>query len=129
MSEFAARPSGLIVPHGDTSPPQTILFFVKFLSRDDHVESLLRGTLYAQRLTCFKQREDVDAPGRLDPHEGTSSWMQPGSIYLEINGWNLTPDLAGPVQMQPSWLNHLNVFCVHAVHTDTMGLERLWAAT
>ena len=79
----------------------------------------MRGTLHAKRLAHFKKREEAVAHGRLDPHEGTSSWMQPGSVQLEINDWNLTPDLAGPVQIQPCDLDHLNVFCVHAVHTDT----------
>ena len=50
--------------------------------------------------------------------------MQPGSVRLEINGRNLTPDLAGPVQTQPSRLDHLNVFCVHAALTDQVGLKR-----
>ena len=77
-------------------PLQKILFFVKFLSSDERVESLLRGKLYAQRLSCFKQSDDGTASGRLDRHEGTSSWMQPGSYRLEINGWDMTPDLAGP---------------------------------
>ena len=112
------------MPNGGTLSPQTILFLVKFLSSDGHVESLLGGRLYAQRLSWFKQREDGTVPGRLDPHEGTSSWMQPGSVRLTINGWDLTSDLACPVQAQPSWLDHLNVFCVHAVHIDDTDLER-----
>lgn len=124
MSEFSARSSGLIVPNDGTLPRQRILFLVKFLSSEAYVESLLRGRLYAQRLSWFKQREDGTAPGRLDPHEGTSSWLQPGSVRLEMNGWDFTPDLAGPVQTQASWFDHLNVFCVHAVHTDDIGLER-----
>lgn len=115
--------SGLIVPNGDTLPPQRIFFLVKFLSAE-RVEGLLRGRLYAKRLSSFKQSEDRTSAGRLDRYEGTSSWMQPGSHHLELNGWNMTPDLAGPTQIQPDWFNHLNVFCLHAVHADGLGLDR-----
>lgn len=124
VSGFSVNPSGLTVPNGGTQPPQPILFLVKFVHKEKHVKSLLRGELYAQRLSCFKRRESGTAPGLVDPHEGTSSWMQPGSVSLQINGWDLTPDLAGPVQTQPTWCNHLNVFCVHAAPTNRRSLER-----
>ena len=126
-----ANSAGLLVPNTEMSPPQTVLFLIKFLSGEERAESMVRGLLHAKRLAHFKKREDAEADrrldphedaeadGRLDPHEGTSSWMQPGSVELEINGWNLTPDLAGPVQVQPRDLDHLNVFCVHAAHIDT----------
>ena len=119
----APHPAGLLVPNTETSPPQTILFLIKFLSSEERAESLVRGTLYAKRLAHFKEREEAKADGRRDPHEGTSSWMQPGRVELEINGWNMTPDLAGPVQIQPRGLDHLNVFCVHAAHIDRTFLE------
>ena len=109
------------------APPRpTTFFLVKFLSKYQHVESLLDGKLYAQRLALFKRIEGAAAEcGRLDRDEGTSSWMQPGKVHLEINGWDMTSDLAGPVQWQPGWLDHLNVFCVHAGHTGDLDLERL----
>ena len=119
MIASAADPAGLLLPNTETSPPQTILLFVKFVSSEEHAESLVRGTLHAKRLAHFKKLEESEELGRRDPHEGTTSWMQPGSVRLEINGWNLTPDLAGPVQIQPRDLDHLNVFCMHAIHTDT----------
>lgn len=66
---------------------RTVFFFVKFLRSEEHVEGLLSGWLYAQRLSRFKQSEGRFAPGRLDPDEGTSSWMQPDRVGLEVNGW------------------------------------------
>ncbi|MYE68377.1 MAG: hypothetical protein F4236_09740 [Acidimicrobiia bacterium] len=125
------NPAGLLVPNTEMSPPQTVVFLIKFLTSDEHAESLVRGMLHAKRLAHHKRREAAEADGRLDPlegaeadgrldrHEGTSSWMQPGSVELQVNGWNLTPDLAGPVQIQPRDLDRLNVFCVHAGHIDT----------
>ena len=124
MSHFSTNSSGLILPNDGPSPRPMIFFLVKFL-KEQHVESLLAGKLYAQRLACFKKTEGDAPPGRIDPNEGTSSWMQPGQVRIEINGRDLTGDLAGPVQTQLNWLDHLNVFCVHAAHTGDLDLEEI----
>lgn len=124
VNDYSERSSGLFVPNDLDSPQQRILFLVKFVNKVEHVEDLLDGKLFAQRLAWFKRRESTDEVGRLDRHEGTSVWHQPGQIRLVINDWDLTPDLAGPVQMQPNWLDHLNVFCMHAVHADQAAFDR-----
>lgn len=102
-----------------------ISFLVKFLSKEEYVDCFLDGKLYAQRLASFKKLEDDAQPGRFDPHEGTSSWMQPGQVRIEINGMDLSGDLAGPVQTQMDWCDYLNVLCVHAAHTGDLDLERI----
>ena len=51
--------------------------------------------------------------------------MQPVQVRIEVNGMDLTGDLAGPVQTQLNWLDHLNVFCVHAAHTGDLDLEQI----
>ena len=39
---------------------------------------------------------------------------------MEINGLDITDDLAGPTQLQKNWLNHLYIFCLHAVHSGSL---------
>ena len=91
-----------------------ILFLVKFLDEEDHVRDLLDGKIYANRLCWFTRMEDRDASGRQDRHEGAVAWHQPDRTNVAINGFNMTPDLAGPVGMHWNWLNHLNIFCTYA---------------
>ena len=61
----------------------------------------------------------------MDRHEGTISWMQPGKCRVVINGMDISDDLAGPVYAQRHWLNHLNVFCLHAAHSGDLNLANL----
>ena len=51
--------------------------------------------------------------------------MQPVKSRLTLNGMDMSDDLAGPVQIQMDWLNHLNVFCVHAAHSGDLDLASL----
>ena len=100
-----------------------ILFLVKFMSEEDHVRDLLDGKIYANRLAWFKRAEGEDASGVPDRNEGTVVWHQPDRIHLEINGMDITTDLAGPFQIQSSQLNHLNLFCSYAARIDDSELE------
>ena len=85
-----------------------------------------RLKIYAKRLSWFKQMEAEDASGRLDRHEGVVAWHQPDRITnLVINGWNLTPDLAGPVEMHCDWLNYLNIYCTYAGRILDVEPERI----
>ena len=63
--------------------------------------------------------------GRLDRNEGPVAWLQPGIGRLTLNGMDVTDDLAGPIQIQKEWLNHLNVFCTHAGHSGDLDLSSL----
>ncbi len=99
-----------------------VFFLVKFLDNEDHVMDILSGRIYANALGKFKRLKGIDDSGRRDRHEGTVAWLQPSQARLEINGMNITDDLAGPVQLQKNWLNHLHIFCLHAVHSGNLDM-------
>ena len=104
---------------------KTTLFLVKFFGKANHADDFVRGQIFANRLSEFKQAEDSDESGRMDRHEGTIAWLQPGIGRLTLNGMDMSDDLAGPIQIQKNWLNHLNVFCAHAAHSGDFDLANL----
>ena len=104
---------------------KTVFFLVKFSDNPNHADDFVHGRIHAKRLSWFKKAEDSDESGRMDQHEGTIGWMQPGKGRLTLNGMDISDDLAGPVQIQKDWLNHLNVFCVHAAHSGDLDLASL----
>ena len=104
---------------------KTTFFLVKFFGKENHADDFVRGQIFANRLSEFKQAEDSDESGRMDRHEGTIAWLQPGTGRLTLNGMDMSDDLAGPIQIQKNWLNHLNVFCVHAAHSGDLDLASL----
>lgn len=106
-------------------PMNTIFFLIKFFNKPAHADAFVHGHVYANRLFKFKKAEHADASGRMDRHEGTVAWLQPGKTRLTINGMDVSEDLDGPVQVQKNWLNHLNVFCIHASHTGDLDLASL----
>lgn len=99
-----------------------IFFLVKFFDNEAYIEDFVNGRIYANTLKLFKTLEDSDDSGRSDRHEGTTAWLQPGRGWLKINGMDITDDLAGPIQFQKNWLDHLHVFCMHAVHTGRLDM-------
>ena len=102
-----------------------VFSLIKFFDNKDHVRDFLSGRIYANTLAKFKRLEGIDGSGRGDRHEGTIAWLQPGQGRLEINGMDITDDLAGPMQLQKSWLNHLHVFCLHAVHSGSLDMAQV----
>ena len=102
-----------------------IFFFVKFFDNDAHAKEFVKGRVYANTLATFKALEGTDDSGRADRHEGTIAWLQPGQGCLEINGMDISDDLAGPIQLQRSWLDNLNVFCLHAAHTGSLDMAKV----
>ena len=42
-----------------------------------------------------------------------------------VDTMDVSDDLAAPLQVQMNWLNHLNVFCVHAAHSGDLDLASL----
>ena len=104
---------------------KNIFFLVKFFDNPNHADDFVHGRIFANRLSRFKKVEDSDEDGRMDRHEGTTGWMQPGKGRLTLNGMDISDDLAGPVQIQMNWLNHLNVFCVHAAHSGDLDLASI----
>lgn len=102
-----------------------MIFMIKFLDKADYVRDLLDGNIFANRLAWFKRTEEGDTSARQDPHEGTIAWHQHDQIDLIINDIDMTPDLVGPVQIQSSQLDHLNIFCTYAGHLNDSELEGL----
>ena len=103
-----------------------IFFLVKFFDNPDHADDFVRGRIFANSLSRFKQIERDDHSGRMDRDEGTSAWFQPNKGgRLIINGMDISDDLAGPLQIQMSWLNPLNIFCIHAAHSGNLDLANL----
>lgn len=100
-------------------PRRLTLFLVKFIDNASYAEQLLDGRVFASRLATFIRVEDNDtSSARQDRNEATVAFHQPDRIDLEINGRNMTSDLAGPLQIQSDSLSFLNVFCVYAAQID-----------
>ena len=102
-----------------------IFFLVKFLEEEQYVHDLIRGIIYANKLSYFKKNESKESANRYDKHEGVVGWFQPGRGHLVLNGIDFTPDLAGPIEIQRNRLNYLNVFCIYAAHSGDLDLESL----
>ena len=101
----------------------TILFLVKFYESRVHADEFVGGRVFANRLSKYKQGPKEDVSGRTDPDEGTFLWGQPGRGQVVINGMDISDDLAAPIRMQKSWVNHLHVFCMHAAHSGDVNLN------
>lgn len=112
---------------------QTFMF-VKILERESYVDDLLDGKLYAKRISWFRNVENEDGSGRNDPHEGTllldllgegsrfSIWRQDNpASRIDITAG----DIDGPIQFHPNYLNNLNAFCLHAVHTGNLDWHKI----
>ena len=95
----------------------TIFFMVRFFNRPDYANDFVQGRIHFSRLSFFKRLEADEVLGRADRHEGTTSWLQPEQVRMVINGRDISANLAGPLQIQLNWLNHLHVHCIHAVHS------------
>ena len=80
-----------------------IFFLIKLFENGDHATDFVNGKIYANTLATFKRLEGSDDSGRADRQEGTIAWLQPSLGRLEINGTDITEDLAGPVQLQKNW--------------------------
>ena len=103
----------------------TIFFLIKFFSHPAYASDFVRGQVFSRRLADFKEERHGDASGRADRNEGTIAWYQLSRGRFTLNGMNLTDDLAEPLQIQRSWLDHLNLFCVHACHSGDLDLSTL----
>ncbi len=103
----------------------TIFFLVKFLTEQDHVNNFIQGKIYFNKLSEFKEIKDSEASRRNDQYEGTAAWLQPEKVRMEINSIDFSNDLAGPLTIQMNRLNHLHIFCVHAVHSGHLDLTKL----
>ena len=83
----------------------------------------MHGQLYANSLSFFKSLEEGDSASRGDKHEGTIFWGQPGKIQIEINGHDMSNDLAGPASLSSNRLDQFNVVCLYAACIRNCGQE------
>ena len=99
-----------------------IFFLVKFFGDEAYVNNFVSGKIFSNRLSYFKRTEENGEFTRSDKHEGVIGWFQPDRRRIVLNGIDLTPDLAGPVEIQRSWLENINVFCMYAAHNRDLDL-------
>ena len=103
-----------------------IFFFSKIFENKEHADDFVRGSLFANRLSYFKRIEKRE--GRGDNYEG--------AIMPRLDGLSITltctdietsevseitipeEDFAAPPIIQPTWLDHFNVFCMYAGYSD-----------
>lgn len=90
-----------------------IYALMKFCENPEHAKTLISGKLHAERLSYFKCIEGDGDDARSDMYEGVTANLQLDQGQLVIDGHRLT---SGSASIQMDWLNHLNVFCMHAIH-------------
>lgn len=100
---------------------------LKFFENERHARDFISGKLYLNRLSYFKTMEERQDVNRRDRHEGVTQWLQPDQIQIEINGHDITPDLAGPVSIQMNGLDQFHVLCMSALHSGELDLSQLAA--
>ena len=103
----------------------TTFSLVKFCKKRTYANDFVNGKIRVSKLSTFKDSQTNDDSGRIDTHEGTTSWLQPGIGQLVINDMNMTNDLAGPIQIQKNRLNNFHIVCLHAVHTGNLDEQNL----
>ena len=73
----------------------------------------MNGKMYAKKLKYFRRLEEKCEGSRGDEHEGVIAWGQPGKVEFEINGFDMSKDLAEPVSLSSYRLDELNVLCLY----------------
>ena len=104
-----------------------IVFLAKVFSEPGHADDLIKGKLYANRLSYFKNIEGD--PTRGDPEEGAIMPQLEGLAFEltstnpttgEVNKVTITKDdLAAPPVIRPRWFEDTNLFCMYAARTGT----------
>ncbi|WP_306715772.1 hypothetical protein [Burkholderia dolosa] len=99
-----------------------IYLLVKIFEREEHADAFVeKGEMFCRTLGDFKKIEGDEARG--DAYEGVTDWHQPDKIslvlsYKDKDGLDHSfplKDLAGPVIMQNSGYDRLNLYCMYAV--------------
>ena len=93
-----------------------ILFYLKFFERREWADAFLDGMLYLNPLGYFLNLEADRDDGRADGYEAAARWTQPHpDLILEVAGIRIPPeDLSGPVVMQDTSFNAVNLMCLYA---------------
>ena len=113
-----------------------ILMFIKMMEKEAYASSLLDGRLYLNRVSWFKEQECGNTSPRFDSDEGLNviRMSESGTITLwpEDNPANkivvTAGDLVGPVRVESNYLNSLNGYCLHAVHSGNINIDSITKA-
>ncbi len=103
-----------------------IFRFLKLYNEKCHAESLMRGKLFANRLSHFR---GIEEEGRGDGYEGVIIRQLP-ELIKDFRLWTTDPtngvvtseieikpsDMAAPLFVGSDWVDNLNIFCVRAIH-------------
>jgi len=100
-----------------------ILLFIKFFDEEWKADAFLKGNLYCNKISYFKNVEDDEQRG--DRHEAVSLWLQPKGqkIELTVNDSNgrffrsieiTEKDLAAPTSMSFTHHERFHIFCMYA---------------
>jgi hypothetical protein len=102
-----------------------IYLMIKIFDNEEHADAFIsKGEMYCRTLGKFKEIEGDEHRG--DKYEGVTDWHQADQIKLTIsyrneNGVEKTipiEDLAGPVIMQNTAYDRLNLFCMYAIKIE-----------
>lgn len=102
-----------------------IFFLVKIFEEKKYADDLMRGKMFANRLSNFKKIEDGE--GRGDAFEG-AVMPQLDGLTIELSTTNESSgevenitireeEFAAPPIIRPKWFDNVNVFCMVASHS------------
>lgn len=99
-----------------------IIALIKIFDKEEYADAFIeRGEMFCRTIGDFKVIEDGELRG--DAYECVTDWHQPDRVkllisYTDIDGTTKSfplKDLAGPVVVQNSGHNDINVYCCYAV--------------
>ena len=99
-----------------------IVLLIKIFDKEEYADAFINnGEMYCRTIGDFKSIDDEGIRG--DAFEGATDWHQPDKISMAISYSDsggvkhsvTLSDLAGPVIMQSSGYDRLNVYCMYAV--------------
>ena len=102
-----------------------MIFLIKFFQEEEHAKDFVRGKMFANRLSYFKEIEGND--GRGDENEG-AIMSKNDSLTVELFTTDAETgevtskhtmygtELAAPLVIRPRWFDHVNVFCMYTGH-------------
>jgi hypothetical protein len=97
---------------------KTIFFFVKIFDEKKYAMDFIKGKLFSNRLSYFRNLEESQGANRGDKNEGVVSLFQPDKVNIVIND-RVISDLSGPISIKMNWHDNLNVFCIYAAHSGS----------
>ena len=104
----------------------TTFLLVKFFDTPDHADAFENGLVYMNRLGYFKtiENEYQDSPAAKIGMRALQDGSNQAKEFLDINGVRIQD---AQIQIQKHWLDDLHVFCMHAMHSGDLDLDRLAA--